>query len=102
MDLTVRFAKVASGNIASLDALTVGRRYLITHAQRQVTQYRPSVLVILRIVPTNDVRVFLPKLFTDVFLDSDIELINTGTRTYHLVSHGLYPNGRSYMLTLED
>ena len=93
---------MASGNIASLDALTVGRRYLVTHAQRQVTRYGPAILVTLRIDPTNDVRVFLAKRFTDVFLDSDIELINTGTRTYHLVSHGRYPNGRSYKLTLED
>jgi len=100
MDLTARFAKVASGNIASLDALTVGRRYFVTHAQRQVTEYGPAILVTLRIDPTNYVRLFLPKRFTHVFLDSDIELINTGTRTYHLVSHGLYPNGRSYKLTL--
>ena len=100
--LTARFAKVASGNIASLDTLIVGQRYLVTHVQRQETQYGPSILVTLRIDPTDDVRVFLPKRFTAVFLDSDIELINTGTRTYHLVYHGRYPNGRSYKVTLED
>ena len=99
--LTARFAKVASGNIASLDTLIVGR-YLVTHVQRQETQYGPAILVTLRIDPTNDVRVFLPKRFTAIFLDCDIELINTGTHTYHLVYHGRYPNGRSYKVTLED
>ena len=102
MDLTARFAKAATGNIASLDTLAIERRYLITHAHRQVTQYGPAILVTLRLDPTDDVRVLLPNRFTDVFLESDIEVINTGTRTYHLVSHGRYPNGRAYKLTFED
>ena len=101
MDLTARFAKVASGNIASLDTLIVGRRYFATHAQRQET---------IRTVHSGDPETrpyrrrqgVPPKRFTNVFLESDIELINTGTRTYHLVSHGRYPNGRAYKLTLED
>ena len=102
MDLTVRFAKAASGNIAPVNTLKVGRRYLVTYAQRQNTQYGPAILVTLRIDPTNDVRVFLPKRFTNVFRDSDIELINNSTRAYHLVYHGRYSDGRSYKLTLED
>ena len=102
MDLTVRFAKAAFGNIAPVETLEVGRRYLVTYAQRQNTQYGPAILVTLRIDPTNDVRVFLPKRFTDVFRNSDIELINNSTRAYHLVYHGRYPDGRSYKLTLED
>ena len=102
MDLTARFAKATSGNIASLDTLTIGRRYLITHAERQETQYGPAILVTLILDPTDDVRLFLPKRFTDVFLERDIELINTCTRTYHVVRHGRYPNGRAYKLTLED
>ena len=102
MDLAARFAKVASDNIAPIYTLEVERPYLVTHAQRLETQYGPAILVTLRIDPTNDVMVFLPKRFTDVLRDSDIDLINTGTHTYHLVSHGCYPNGRSYKLTLED
>ena len=102
MDLTTRFAKVASGNIAPIDTLEVGRRYLVTHAQRQKTQYGPAILVTLQIDPTNNVGVFLPKRFTDVFRHSDIELINNSTRAYHLVYHGRYPDGRSYKLTLKD
>ena len=54
-----------------------------------------AILVTLRIDLTNDVRVFLPKRFTEVFQDGDIELINNGTLAYHLVYHGRYPNGRS-------
>ena len=101
MDLAACFAKLASGNILPIDTLLVGRRYPVTHVQRQETPYGLANVVTLQIDPTYDVRVFLLKRFTDVFQDSNIELFNIGTRTY-LVSHGRYPNGRSYKLALED
>ena len=98
--MAARFAKVASGNIVPIDTLDVERRYPVTCARQQETQYGPSILLTLWIDPTSDVKVYLPKCFTEVFQDSDIELINNGTRTYHLVYHGRYPNGRSYKLSL--
>jgi len=102
MDLTARFAKVATSNVVSVETLQVGRRYPVTRAQRQETHYGLAILLTLWIDPTKDVKVYLPKRFTDVFLDSDIELINNGNRAYHLVFHGRYPKGRSYKLTLEN
>ena len=102
MDLAARFARVSAGNIASLDNLTLGKRYLRTHAVRQTTQYGPTILVTLWDDPATNLRVFLPKRFADVFLDRDIDAINDGTRHYHLISHGRTPNGRSFKLTLEE
>ena len=102
MDRVTRFARVTSGNIMPNDTLDVGRRYPVTHARRQESQYRPSILLILSVDPTNDVKVYLLKRFMDVFQDIDIELINAATRSFHLVYHGRYPNGRSYKLTLEN
>jgi hypothetical protein len=91
-----------AGNIASLDTLTLGKRYPLTHAVRQTTQYGPTILVNLWDDPATNLRVLLPKLFADVFLDSDIDAINNGTRVYHLSSHGRTPNGRSFRLSLEE
>jgi len=103
MDLVTRFDRVASGNIASLENLVVGKRYLITQAVRQTTQYGPTILVTLRDDPTNaSIKVFLPKRFAEVFEDADIDSINEGVRHYHLISHGRTPNGRSFKLTLEQ
>ena len=102
MDLAACLAKVASGNIVLIYTLDVGRRYPVSNAHRQETLYGPSILVTLWVDPPNDVKMYLPKRFTEVFQDGDIELINNDTRTYHLVYHGRYPNGRSYKLTLEN
>ena len=102
MDLTARFARVSAGNITSLDSLTVGKRYPLTHAVRQTTQYGPTILVTLWEGPAINLRVFLPKRFAYVFLDTDIDAINGGTRQYHLISHARNPNGRSFKLSLEE
>ena len=103
MYLVARFNRVSSGNIASLDNLTLGKLYLITRAVRQKTQYGPTILVTLWDDPTNaNMRVFLPKRFADVFEDSDIDSINNGTYQYHLISEGRTPNGRSFKLALEE
>ena len=101
MDLAARFARVASANIASLETLEVGKRYRINHVQRMETQYGPSILVTLQIDATSEGRVFLLKRFAEVFLDSDITLINNGTRTYHFVYRGRSHNGRSFDVALE-
>lgn len=103
MDLSARFAQVASSDITHINALDVGRRYHVTYARRQETRYGLGILLTLRVnPPTNNIKVYLPARFTDVFLDADIDHINNGTRTYHLVYHGLYPNSRSFHLTLEN
>ena len=103
MDLVTRFSRVSSGNIASLDNLTPGKRYPVTRAVRQTTQYGPTILITLWDDPTNaHMRVFLPKRFAEVFEDSDIESINNGTRQYYLISQGRTPNSRSFKLALEE
>jgi len=81
MDLVARFSRVSSGNMASLDNLNPGKRYPVFRAFRQTTQYGPTILVTLWVDPTNaNLRVFLPKLFAEVFEDGDIDPINSGTR----------------------
>ena len=101
MDLSVRFALVATVNIVRINTLEEGRRYVVTFAQRQGIQYGQSILLTQRVDPTNNVKIYLPKRYTDVFQDEDIEHINNGTRSYKLVYHGRYPNSRSLKLTLE-
>ena len=103
MDLSARFAQVASSDITHINTLDVGRRYRLTYTRRQETRYGSAILLTLRVdPPTNSIKVYLPARFTEVFLDEDIIQINNDTRTYHLVYHGLYPNGRSFHRTLEN
>ena len=103
MVLSARFAQVATSDITHINTLDVGRRYRVTYARRQETRYGLAILLNLRVdPPTNSIKVYFPAKFTEVFLDEYITHINNGTRTYHLVYHGLYPNGRSFHLTLEN
>ena len=99
MDLSVRFATVASGDAVPIDTLDEGRRHPVTLAHRQVT-VRTVYSADLVGRPSN-IKVFLPERFTEVFQDNDIELNNNDTRIYHLVYHDRYPNGRSYKLILD-
>jgi hypothetical protein len=47
----------------------------------------------------NTVKIFLPKCYTKVFRDEDIENINDGTKFYHLVYRGRKSSGNhSYIL----
>ena len=80
----------------------MGKRYPLTHAVRQTTQYGPTILVTLWEDPATNLRVFLPERFAEVFLDTDIDAINDGTRQYHLISQGRTPNDRSFKLSLEE
>jgi hypothetical protein len=101
MDLSARFAQVASGNIVRINTLEEGRRYAVTFVQRQETQYGPSVLLTLNVGPDENVKIFLPKRYTVIFKDEDIEGINEVNLSYSQIYHGRYPGSRSFKLTLE-
>ena len=101
MDLSERFALVASGNVVRANTLEEGRRYAVTFAQRQKTQYGQSILLTLPVDLASYVKIFLPKRYTQVFQDEDIVHINNGTRSYNLLYYGRYPGSRSFKLTLE-
>ena len=72
MDLSEKFALVASGVIVRIDRLQEGRRYAVTFAQRLQTQYGQSMLLTLRMDCENNVKLFLPKRYTEVFKDEGI------------------------------
>ena len=60
MDLSTRFALVASGNIVRITTLEEVGQYAVTFAQRQETHYGQPILLTLRVDPT-DVKIFLQK-----------------------------------------
>jgi hypothetical protein len=46
MDLTQRFKNAASGILVLISSLEVDRRYLVLRAERIVTKYGPTILLI--------------------------------------------------------
>jgi len=100
MDLSEKFALVASGIIVRINTLEEGRPYAVTLAKSLQTQYGQYILLTLR-VDADSVEIFLPKRYTEMFRDEDIEHINNGTLSDSLVYNGRYPGCRSYKLSLE-
>jgi hypothetical protein len=98
MDLDRKFEDVTSVKISSLE---VDRKYLITHAERIVTKFRPTVLLNIMDTPFHTVKVFMPKRYGSVFSDSDIENINTEKVSLHLVYKGICDKNTLHILTIE-
>ena len=56
MDLSARFAHVASSDIMHINTLDVGRKYRVTYARRQETRYGLAIIPTLRVdPPTNSI-----------------------------------------------
>jgi hypothetical protein len=101
MDLSATFRSVATGNIVHLNTLKIDKRFPITYAQRHGTQYGPTDLLTLRVEAHNNVKVFMPKRYAEVFRDTDLETINGGNEHYHLLYRGTCSRTHSYILRLE-
>ena len=76
---------VASGPIVQIHTLNVDRPYPILYARRMSTQFGPTVLLTLQTEENINVKVYLPRRYTEGFNDQDIEDINEGKKKYKLV-----------------
>jgi len=75
MDLTKKFQEATSSYAVNIRSLELGRQYSIIHAERVITKFGPTVL--RSISSHNIVKVYMPKHYSAVFSDEDIESINS-------------------------
>jgi len=99
MNLSQQFHLVASGQVVQLRTLDINKPYPVLYARRLITQYGSSVLVTLQSEEGINVKIYLPKRYSDVFEDSDIEDINTGRKLYKLIYRGR--RGSAYVIHME-
>jgi len=88
MDLTMRFEEATAFASVNVNTLEPHKLYPIIRAKRIPTKYGPTVVLTLRIAETNIVQVFLPKRYSDVVSDEDIDGINSKAVSLHLVYKG--------------
>ena len=98
MALSTHFQALASGNIVRLDTLEIDRGYPVTFARRLTTQYGPTILLTLQKEEEN-VKVYMPKRYAELFTDADLEDINNSVKQYKLIFRG--KQGSSFVLNLE-
>ena len=101
-NIAARFAKMTTRDAVSINKLEVGRRYLVTRVTKQATKYGPTVMLVLKVDPSEIVKVFLPERFTAVFEAADMDRINDGVLPYYFVFHGRCPVGLYFILALEN
>jgi hypothetical protein len=100
MEHTKKFQEVTSCNAIKINS-EVDRKYLIVHAQRIVTKFGPTILLSIRDSSFNVVKVFMPKRYSSVFLDEDIDSINNEKFLLNLIYKGTCIKSKSYILSVE-
>ena len=103
MDLTKRFEEATAYASVNVNTLEPHKLYAIISPKRIPTKYGLSVVLPLRIAETNNVQGFLPKRYSDVVSDADIDAINSKQSHYISCTRGYanLPNPTSWPLNLK-
>ena len=101
MDLKVRFVAADISDVVKVNELEVGRKYPISTARRLVTKYGESILITILEFCENPASVFLPKRYSGVFTDDDIDRINSKRTKLNLIYKGTCERTRAYKLEIE-
>jgi hypothetical protein len=86
MLLTKKFQEAVSSYAIKISSLETYRKYPIVKAETVTTKFGPTVLLIIPDSQYNtNVKVFVPKLYSSVFSDEDIESINSKKVSLNLI-----------------
>jgi len=94
VNLSQQFHLVASGQVVQLNTLDINKPYPVLYARRLNTQFGSTVLVTLQSDEGVNVKIYLPKRYSEV-----IEDINTGRKHNKLIYRGR--TGSAYAIHLE-
>ena len=89
MDLETKFQAATSCNSLRIGVLEVERKYPIIQAERVETKFGQSVLLTILDSPIKSIKVFLPKRYSAVMTDVDIDDINSKRVPLHLIFKGI-------------
>ena len=101
MDLKLRFVEADVCDVIKESEMQVGRKYPITRARRMVTKYGESVLLTILGDDGNSVRVFLPKRYTAVLTDDDIDMINSKRVALSIIYNGTCEKTKACKLEID-
>ena len=85
----------------SVSELDVNRKYRILKAKRVTICFGPTVILTVKDGRAAPEQIFLPRKYSDVFTDTDIEQINSNTVFLHLIFKGIRPTAKAYLLALD-
>ena len=101
LDLAITFEEVACETPVSVTELYLNRKYSILRAKRLTTRFGPTVVLTIPEAGANPAQIFLPRRYSDVITDTDIEHINSNTVFLHLVYRGVCSTTKAYLLAID-
>ena len=100
MDLIQKIDGVTCDTTVCVPELVVNRKYRILQAKRLTTRFGPTVILTVKGEDAVPTQVFLPRRYSDLFSDTDIEQINSNIVFLHLVFKGVCPTTKAYLLAI--
>ena len=97
MDLNQKFEGVAFKTTISVTEFFLNRIYRIPRAKRLTTLFGATVVLTMRGEGAAPAQIFLPRRYTDVITDTEIQQIYSNAVFLHLV----YKGYESYLLAIE-
>jgi len=102
MNLPRKFEAGTSSRSINISELDTDKTYLIVSAKRITTNFGPTThLTIHDSDSAAALQIFLPKRYSEVISDDDIDKINKNSFSLNLIYRGTCPKSRSYLLTIE-
>jgi hypothetical protein len=101
MSLTDKFRDAVVTSIVSITTLHKDAPYPVVGVRLTNTKYVVRVVMVLNEVDRGNVEVFLPKRYSDLIEDSDMEAINTNQTQYYLTYKGRSPSSKAIISQLD-
>ena len=101
MELAKKFEEATSCQCVNINSLETYKKYPIFRAKRMTSKFGPTVLLTIRNSESTTVQTFLPKRYSAVVSDEDIEKMNNKLVSLNLICMGICEKSRSYMLKIE-
>ena len=102
MDLHRKFEDATSSRSINISELDTDKKNPIVSAKRITTKFGPTThLNIHDSDSAAALLIVLPKRYSEVISDDDIDKINKNSFPLNLIYRGTCPKSRSYLLTIE-
>ena len=98
MSLAQKFVEASTCHTVKIGSLDTEKPYQITHAQRLGTRFGPTVILSIRESEFGLKKVFLPRRYSDVITDEDIERFNQGK--LYLIYKGVCELTNGFLLSI--
>jgi len=101
MEIAKKLEEATSCKSVNINSLETDKKYPIVRAKRMTSKFEPTVLLTIRDSESTTVQTFLPKRYSAVVSDFDIEKINNKLVSLNLIYMGICEKSRSYFLKIE-